>query len=275
LFTNISVSPKIDNLKNDFAVWGTRKSATGTDLPIHVRYSVHKKPDHYILPYDRYNKIPDLYYIRATEVDLTPEEGSTETKKDKYEIYSGKLFTLSDDIYTQSSEFVEGAEYYQIETSVKFVSTTITKTNADGSNITSSIEFTGPYQYSYNDQGLLQYKSYTIPDIGVYLKTEQGYINTTERDKDTNELILQPPYELPYYTQEPAGTVYKTKFSKYSSTTAKLVDWRELIYQMAKDYYANNQKEDYLIRLTDANGFVTNGKTGYEQYYSDIQAFWR
>ena len=59
-----------------------------------------------------------------------------------------------------------------------------------------------------------------------------------------------------------------------------LVDYREVIYQMAIDYFKYNQDDDFLIKLRD-NNFIANdylyplGKTGYEQYYTDIQGFWR
>ena len=53
-------------------------------------------------------------------------------------------------------------------------------------------------------------------------------------------------------------------------------DWREIIYRMASDYYQYNQLEDFDYRIIEANGnLYPNGKTGYEQYYIDIQGFWR
>lgn len=52
-------------------------------------------------------------------------------------------------------------------------------------------------------------------------------------------------------------------------------DYRELIYQMAIDFYAHGQDTDFLIQLSQYNPQFINGKTGYEQYYIDIQAFWR
>lgn len=52
-------------------------------------------------------------------------------------------------------------------------------------------------------------------------------------------------------------------------------DWRELIYQMAIDFYRHNQESDYLLKLEGYNPEFIDGKTGYEQYYSDIQGFWR
>jgi hypothetical protein len=47
LTTAFSNTPNLLNVKNDFAVWGTYKSMSGTDLPIHMRYAIDKKPTWY------------------------------------------------------------------------------------------------------------------------------------------------------------------------------------------------------------------------------------
>lgn len=53
-------------------------------------------------------------------------------------------------------------------------------------------------------------------------------------------------------------------------------EWREVLYQMAQDYNRHHLKEDYYVKLANNNyGLYTNGKTGYEQYYVDINGFWR
>ena len=53
-------------------------------------------------------------------------------------------------------------------------------------------------------------------------------------------------------------------------------DWRELIYQMALDYYKHHTEEDFHQRVIAANPHLApSGRTGYEQYYTDIQGFWR
>lgn len=61
-------------------------------------------------------------------------------------------------------------------------------------------------------------------------------------------------------------------------------DWREIIYQMALDFYKHNQEDDFLTTVKENNLIERNGeiyspyplgKTGYEQYYIDIQGFWR
>jgi hypothetical protein len=44
-----------------------------------------------------------------------------------------------------------------------------------------------------------------------------------------------------------------------------LHDWREIIYQMAKDYYNNNQKDDFwqVINEKNNNSYLRQ-LTGYE-----------
>lgn len=53
-------------------------------------------------------------------------------------------------------------------------------------------------------------------------------------------------------------------------------DWREVLYQMAKDYFKYNTLSDFEIRVREANpDTYPTGRTGYEQYYTDIQVCWR
>ena len=53
-------------------------------------------------------------------------------------------------------------------------------------------------------------------------------------------------------------------------------DWREILYQMANDYYKYNHLDDFELKVIAANkSRFPLGKTGYEAYYIDIQGFWR
>lgn len=54
-------------------------------------------------------------------------------------------------------------------------------------------------------------------------------------------------------------------------------DWREIIYQMAQDYYKYGHLfDDFEQRIISANkDLYPAGQTGYEQYYTDILSFWR
>ena len=69
---------------------------------------------------------------------------------------------------------------------------------------------------------------------------------------------------------------YGTKEKKGKIYTSEDYDWRELIYQMAIDYKNHNDKVDFYEVISQRNpALVQNGLTGYEQYYSDMEAFWR
>lgn len=102
-----------------------------------------------------------------------------------------------------------------------------------------------------------------------------------------------------YYTNE-ASEADKSIFSVSVGVapTPIEVDWRELIYQMAIDYLAGQgcsqqdpiriyslQEKNFII-LSSPDLFLTyvgennpdyyyTGYTGYEQYYTDLQGFWR
>lgn len=58
-------------------------------------------------------------------------------------------------------------------------------------------------------------------------------------------------------------------------------DWRELIYKMALDYRRFYHDDDFLYRVAQANiledgtKLFPTGRTGYEQYYVDMEGFWR
>jgi hypothetical protein len=62
------------------------------------------------------------------------------------------------------------------------------------------------------------------------------------------------------------------------------VDWRELIYQMAKDYmrlepdneFPDFEKDNFQYYVAERNAdYYPTGITGYEHYYTDLLGFWR
>jgi hypothetical protein len=138
LVTAFANNPNLLNVKNDFSVWGTYKSITGADIPIHMRYALDTKP---------------VYYktIRSVWTRKTDDENA--------------------------------------------------KPPAD-------------YNW-YSNLGLEE-----IPE-------EDGYTYS--------------------YIKKPFSTIEDGK--------STIVDWREIIYQMAADYYADSNwtKDDFYLRVADAN----------------------
>ena len=151
LVTSFNNTPNLSELKNDYSLWGTRKSLTGNDLPVHLRYAIDKKPTYYK--------------------------------------------TLRGDAYG-TTEFID-----QIRNQ-------ITKE-----------------------------------------EHKEEIINRRVEEK-LKDIII--------------------------------VDWREIIYQMAIDYRRFNHCDDFGLKVQEVNGKQLDGKyiyprgvTGYEQYYIDMEGFWR
>ena len=151
LVTSFNNTPNLSELKNDYSLWGTRKSLTGNDLPVHLRYAIDKKPTYYkTLRGDAYGTTTFIDQIRN---QITKEAHNKET------------------------------------------------------------------------------------------------INRRVEEK-LKDIII--------------------------------VDWREIIYQMAIDYRRFNHCDDFGLKVQEVNGKQLDGKyiyprgiTGYEQYYIDMEGFWR
>lgn len=86
---------------------------------------------------------------------------------------------------------------------------------------------------------------------------------------------------------------YKICSDDYIRNNYKIVDWREILYQMANDYRAHYREEDFFQKIRDNNiirwsnksstYLFPKGFTGYEKYYVDFEmnlgngvlAYWR
>ena len=102
------------------------------------------------------------------------------------------------------------------------------------------------------------------------LNLKNDYSVWGQRDSASGEKI---PVHMRY-----AIDLKPTKYTTIDGVTYSVDDWdwREVIYRMAEDYYKHNAEDDFELRLIQANGSLyPSGRTGYENYYIDIQGFWR
>ena len=275
LFTAISNSPNINNLKNDFAIWGTRKSATGDDLPIHARYAIDKKPTQYISPWKEYKNLCFLYYEPIKTL-----EGETEEDKIKYakenNIYvwvgnfSGYSPITSSNINSEEG-FYKLHEFKEFDSLFKF-SKLSTEEELEGWEKVLYYKNNNEYKPFYQEFNLEQIENIELYNIDNNFKFEKFVFNSGENDKWENTV-----YYLNTIEEEPKFYRYAKNLIQKENTEYNNIkyDWRELIYQMAIDFYAHNQEHDFLINIENSNPWFIDGKTGYEQYYSDLQAFWR
>lgn len=229
LFTSINNSPNINNVKNDFSVWGTRKSITDQDLPIHARFAIDKKPQQY----KSLSITNEEYYFTTIE-----QENHTLkiTDFDKNLFTSGNNITIPNKINNKSITAIGYNIFTSLNINILFIPKTIKKIGR-------------------------AFRNATIGQV-YYEGTEEEWDNIDIIFTETNLKNATKKYKC---WGVPEGKNYN--ISNY--------DWRELIYQMALDYYAYNQEPDFLLRLQEANPQFIDGKTGYEQYYTDLQGFWR
>lgn len=123
-----------------------------------------------------------------------------------------------------------------------------------------------------------------ISDAGEYPKgtlfineSVQG-INTIESQADISKANIDTLNERAKRTNDLLQSILQTSDIKEAEGITGIVqtDWRELIYQMAIDYRNQHYQHDFESRLSRLHNFLyLNGKTGYEQYYVDMEAFWR
>lgn len=88
--------------------------------------------------------------------------------------------------------------------------------------------------------------------------------------------------ELSLYNQQNGLSI--TGQTSVTYATSKLddntivCDWREIIYQMARDYMRYNHLDNFELKVSKANREhqrYQNGKTTYEPFYTDVEGFWR
>ena len=130
-------------------------------------------------------------------------------------------------------------------------------------------------------------KKYFIPPFSVCTDSHT-YLEFLEKDMNRNGnrvYFYNPNFPNMTFDDTVDKTIQDNLNEMIENRYLNLVDWREIIYQMALDYYkyahnTNPEKglleDEFLskIRLNNID-YYPKGYTGYEQYYQDLQGFWR
>ena len=81
---------------------------------------------------------------------------------------------------------------------------------------------------------------------------------------------------------EAAGKYGNMKAQDHRTYRIEDWDWREIIYQMARDKYQYGTMDDFFARVRQANriypedkDLFPSGSTGYEMFYTDLMSYWR
>ena len=246
-------TPAINNVKNDYSIWGTRKGITGAEIPIHARYAIHNKPVYYH-SYDgnTYTTLEMNEVIKMPVRQKNPEG-------------------LNDDWWN----IFDWAEYYKTLTGeypASYIGQYCKETTKLDLNAIfppgNKWDINRPvFLFDVNKDGTLGYVGHNPLEDGRLPEDSCWHLYSYFLDLAKNG-------NLAY--------IYKPKIPAYVNINYKKVDWREIIYQMALDYFKHGQEEDFLYKVQTNNlkmdglsSYYPEGETGYEAFYTDIQGFWR
>ena len=252
LNTQVSWSPKIDNVKNDFVVWGKKSSGAR----FHGRCAIDRKPTYYktmeyYKPFDTTFLIIEPIKKWSQESKIVPYIDVSESlNQDAQTTY--KVVPLEDRKKWKDANW-ENLKWFSITTSSQWI---------DG--ITAG--------YYNNNQAVRRWHYITIQDGYQWKLLNNNFMLQNDGSYSEITNTINNHYE--------AGRYYS--YIESMEYTSDNYDWRELIYQMAVDFYRHNQKDNFYLDLEENNkddslnlNRYPNGITGYEQYYTDMQAFWR
>ena len=235
------------------------------------------------------------YFIAKVETGDTPGYTLTEL------VFAGELILSVGDAFTDALDKIVnmlGNFEYFYDVNGRFIfQKKKTYTSTSWNNLTTGDDgivrgenaaLTSALSYSFEDSKLVQTFS-NNPDLmnlrndfavwgtrksatGKELPVHMRYaIDKKPTEYTTIEVTANEAMEY----NEVYGENKKSQLSKKYSVEDGL-DWREIIYQMALDYRRHNHLDGFEAKLAIANqDLYPTGKTGYEQYYIDLEGFWR
>lgn len=118
LITAISNQPKLDNIKNDFSIWGTKKSVTGQELDVHLRYAIHSKPTKYTSISVDQSEVNSFINKYPEFKDMKGQESKTYQIGEKYDYNKGVVTEWQDIIYYMAQDYNKFSHFDNFEEKV-------------------------------------------------------------------------------------------------------------------------------------------------------------
>lgn len=272
LISSIQNSPNLSNIKNDFSLWGNRDST-----PIHLRYAIDKKPK-------CYKAFPKKYDVLKKKVS-TIDAGVFENSNNGIKV--GDIWYISRNARLSTIGENKNAEkYWKIEYWTEDYWSDEEKNGC-------SLNDKGVVLININNGQCIWKKAFKK---GTWVKCTLDATGTYKIFQDIPSLGAPPSggnfiYHDGGQQTASKSIIYTTsdlKITAGENESIKVVDWREIIYQMANDYRRYYRDKDFNISLRDNNiingvSYYPTGYTGYEKYYIDFEmnlsqgvvAYWR
>ena len=250
LITAFNNTPALNNIKNDYSIWGKRKGTTGTEIPIHLRYAIDIKPIQYIT-YD------GMYKFVA-------EENQTEQYKNYQDIKITQNTTTPIEIKCDWREIIyQMALDYHTYRDIKYDFFSVVNSN---NKIINSL--TQESELLYPD-GRTKYEQYYTDILGFWRDLyapmsfyKQVYLNeqTYERNKyytmesgkikGKSELIQDPANRFPKYHLETTSTFNENKIYY------ELVEKGDVYYPYSKTVIETPNLINFWFDFLDTTGDI-------------------
>lgn len=134
-------------------------------------------------------------------------------------------------------------------------------------------EYNTKYGFNLKPQNSVLYvagNKYSIAEDALLLEAN----SFSHYDKTTKTLYFDVLTVTDYTNGKIRVDTKNISYKYYNAIVT--CDWRELIYQMALDYNKYGHLDNFEQKVAAANPqLYPFGRTGYEQYYIDMQGFWR
>lgn len=305
LITSFQNNPNINNIKNDYIIWGEKTSSlSSTKIPIHAHYAIDKKPKYYRtlagVEYVTDSNLSDkLKALNNYEKKIPPwaEYFNPEKKDTIVDGLSGEALEAKyKDVCENWWDIQDWAEYYSLLTG-EYPNQALYNYQFYYDRLNLENMFTiSRYVWSewkLHPCGIFDvYPAYSTGKKHGILGFVGHNPSWSNKYKDLEEWTVHnvgiacgqkySDYFLKLYSniiEENTGCayIYKPQIPiNVQSQFVQVTDWREILYQMALDYANNKNKEDFLYQVAQQNpDYYPTGVTGYEQYYTDIENYWR
>ena len=284
LITSFQNKPQLSNLKNDYSIWGTRLGAGGKEYPVHLRYAIDKKPEYY-KSFDG-----QVYCTKRKSQALIQKEINEEAVSSLAQIIANyKKAPLPYGLSDQWWSMEDWANLYKEITGQGYPDGPLEDYTTGYDYLDLKTLFPGGVNWPMSDTQTWETTPLHIFDVKI---TENGDLNgplysvvhnpyckhkytsyflNTGREKNFVSYIFNPKFPASVESQ-----VNETIIIKKMDEQHWECDWREILYQMAKDYLKYEHTPDFLSTVAKNNGdYYPSGYTGYEMYYTDIVSFWR
>ena len=283
LISAIQNSPKITNLRNDFSVWGKRKSTSGADINIHMRYAIDKKPVYY-------KALDGKEYYTSQYINAN-EQYVVDWREIIYQMaldyFAGQGCSPTNPVFLSNSNyFLEDPDQFLYEVGQRNPEYYPTG-------------YTGYEQYYTDMQGFWRqlYNPEYVPEVeyenghynnknwtdSVVKKTIYEYYSTTDSDSNSNKLywnkaVFESPETLNFWIDFLDSNLELSKFSvpqigdrskTVKDDKAGAIIYREIPNLVLYDSDSDKDKISQRAEIINKSGYrFINLSQGFSQFFT-------